>query len=166
MTSLRHIASTSSSCFKCSTSSSSRSSLSTMRCKAVAVATAEVPPSSSSETSAHQSAPSSGGKKNDALARALTSSPELSTLVSAVSRAELLESVTSLESGTIFAPTNEAFEEFGRKKGLSSEQIFQRENLAEILTYHVIPSAAMSSAEVMSSDELETLNSGKVLTVK
>ena len=74
--------------------------------------------------------------------------------------------MTSLESGTIFAPTNEAFEEFGRKKGLSSEQIFQRENLAEILTYHVIPSAAMSSAEVMSTDELETLNSGKVLTVK
>jgi len=138
-----------------------------MRCKSVASATAEVPPSSSSsseeETSANQSSP---GKKNDALVRALTSSPELSTLVSAVSRAELLESVTSLEIGTIFAPTNEAFEEFGRKKGLSSEQIFQRENLAEILTYHVIPSAAMSSAEVMSTDELETLNSGKVLTVK
>ena len=158
MSSLRHVSSrsTASSSFKCSTSSRSRLNTGIKHAQSVA-ATAEINPT---ETTANAT------KKNDALVETLTTTPEFSTLVSAVSRADLLDAVTSLQTGTIFAPTNEAFEDFGKRKGLSREQIFQRENLAEILTYHVVPSASMSSSEVMSKDELETMNEGKSLTVE
>ena len=71
-----------------------------------------------------------------------------------------------MDSGTIFVPTNAAFEKFCEKKGLSREQMLTRENLADILSYHVIPSSAMSSEEVMSREELETLSAGKVLTTR
>ena len=116
MSSLRHVSSrsTASSSFKCSTSSRSRLNTGIKHAQSVA-ATAEINPT---ETTANAT-------KKNALVEALTTTPEFSTLVSAVSRADLLDAVTSLQTGTIFAPTNEAFEDFGKGKD-EPRQIFQR----------------------------------------
>ncbi|CAL6409295.1 unnamed protein product [Bathycoccus prasinos] len=144
---LRHIAYSSSSTerglFKCSTSSSSSRKLSSYRCKAASIAA-----TASDETSSTSSSESATNeKKNDALVQTLTSNSDFSSLVEAVSRADMLNA-------------------FCEKKGLSREQMLTRENLADILSYHVIPSSAMSSEEVMSREELETLSAGKVLTTR
>ena len=165
---LRHIAYSSSSTerglFKCSTSSSSSRKLSSYRCKAASIAATASDETSS--TSSSESTTTTNEKKNDALVQTLTSNSEFSSLVEAVSRADMLNAVSSMDSGTIFVPTNAAFEKFCEKKGLSREQMLTRENLADILSYHVIPSSAMASEEVMSRDELETLSAGKVLTTR
>jgi|Transcript_8477 uncharacterized surface protein with fasciclin (FAS1) repeats len=63
---------------------------------------------------------------------------------------------------TVFAPTDAAFEKMSTERSLSFEELAQRDNLKEILTYHVLPSAV--KAETMKSGEAKTLN-GRSMTV-
>jgi len=69
----------------------------------------------------------------------------LSTLVAAVEAAGLVETLKSDGPFTVFAPTNEAFEALpdGILESLLMEE--NRDQLIEILTYHVIPGKVMSS---------------------
>jgi uncharacterized surface protein with fasciclin (FAS1) repeats len=69
----------------------------------------------------------------------------LSTLVAAVEAAGLVETLKSDGPFTVFAPTNEAFEALpdGVLESLLMEE--NRDQLIEILTYHVVPGKVMSS---------------------
>ena len=69
----------------------------------------------------------------------------LSTLVAAVEAAGLLETLKSDGPFTVFAPTNEAFEALpdGILESLLMEE--NRDQLIEILTYHVVSGKVMSS---------------------
>ena len=98
-------------------------------------------------------------------------SKDHTTLVAAVKAAGL---VTTLEGNgpfTVFAPTNEAFEKLpaGTVETLLKPE--DKENLAGILTYHVVPgkmTAAKLSQEIKAgggSAELKTVN-GEKLTAK
>tara|TARA_R100000908_G_scaffold64032_1_gene46610 strand:+ start:23941 stop:24846 length:906 start_codon:yes stop_codon:yes gene_type:complete len=65
----------------------------------------------------------------------------LSTLVSLVADADLVSTLEGDGPFTVFAPTNEAFEEVsGTLAALSAEQV------REVLTYHVVPAEALSSS--------------------
>jgi uncharacterized surface protein with fasciclin (FAS1) repeats len=87
--------------------------------------------------------PASGPGSLDALAQdpvatAASNTPELSTLVTAVTKADLVDTLNSAQGITVFAPTNDAFaavpkptldKALGDPKGL----------LTTVLTYHVVP---------------------------
>ena len=87
--------------------------------------------------------PASGAGSLEALAQdpvatAASNTPELSTLVTAVTKANLVDTLNSAEGITVFAPTNDAFaavpkatldKALGDPKGL----------LTTVLTYHVVP---------------------------
>jgi uncharacterized surface protein with fasciclin (FAS1) repeats len=93
------------------------------------------------------------------VASAASANPLLTTLVDAVTAAELVEPLNSAEELTVFAPANPAFEAFTKKQlnGLLAD----KETLTAVLTHHVVP-------ERIDPDELEgefeTLN-GDMLTI-
>ena len=72
--------------------------------------------------------------------------PDFSTLVSAVTTAELGETLSGEGPYTVFAPTNAAFEAVDQAtlEQLMSEE--GRENLTNILTYHVVEGETMAQA--------------------
>jgi uncharacterized surface protein with fasciclin (FAS1) repeats len=69
----------------------------------------------------------------------------LSTLVTAVQAAGLVETLQSEGPFTVFAPTNEAFAALpdGTLESLLLEE--NRDKLVQILTYHVVPGKVMST---------------------
>jgi uncharacterized surface protein with fasciclin (FAS1) repeats len=78
------------------------------------------------------------GMAQDPVATAASNNPSLSTLVTAVKKAALVDTLNSAEGITVFAPTNDAFnalpkatltKALGDPKGL----------LTTVLTYHVVP---------------------------
>lgn len=70
---------------------------------------------------------------------------ELSILVSAVKAADLVGTLSGEGPFTVFAPTNEAFEALpaGTLDDLLKPE--NKDQLVNILTYHVVPGAVMSS---------------------
>lgn len=98
---------------------------------------------------------------------------DFSTLVTAVKAADLAEvlSGTPASGGwTVFAPTNEAFAKIDKNTLNTLLQPENKKTLANILTYHVVPSQIMASdvvAALKKNDgkiEVEAVN-GDVLTV-
>lgn len=78
----------------------------------------------------------------------------LSTLVSAVQAADLVETLSGEGPFTVFAPTNDAFAALpdGTLDSLLLPE--NKDQLAGILTYHVVPSA------VMAADVVQLVNDG------
>jgi uncharacterized surface protein with fasciclin (FAS1) repeats len=74
------------------------------------------------------------------------SNPDFSTLVAAVTEADLAETLSGEGPFTVFAPTDEAFAAALDALGITAEELLANPALGDILTYHVLP------AEVMSSD--------------
>ena len=87
--------------------------------------------------------PASGAGSLDALAQdpvatAASNTPELSTLVTAVKQADLVDTLNSAQGITVFAPTNDAFAAVPKAtldKALGDPQGL----LTTVLTYHVVP---------------------------
>ncbi len=88
-----------------------------------------------------------------------TSSDDFSTLVAAVTEAELVETLQGEGPFTVFAPTNAAFEQALADLGLTAEELLASEDLAGILTYHVVPGTIMA-ADAIAADgtEIDTVN--------
>ena len=86
---------------------------------------------------------------------------DLSTLVTAVTEADLVETLSGDGPFTVFAPTNEAFDAL--PAGALDELLANTDELTNVLTYHVVPSAAMAG-DLSDGQELETVN-GEMLTV-
>lgn len=96
-----------------------------------------------------------GSAQNDRPATVVelaSSAPEFSTLVTAVDRAGLVETLSAEEPFTVFAPTDEAFTAALEALGLSAEELLASETLPEILTYHVVPGAVLAE-EVLAAVE-------------
>jgi uncharacterized surface protein with fasciclin (FAS1) repeats len=77
-----------------------------------------------------------------------SNAPNLTTLVAAVQQAQLVETLSGEGPFTVFAPTNEAFEEVPAE---TLESVMMDENramLQGILTYHVVP-GTLTSADLM-----------------
>jgi len=68
-----------------------------------------------------------------------------STLVAAVDRADLVATLSSPGPFTVFAPTNDAFEDFLTANGLTADQLLANPDLANILSYHVVNGSVASS---------------------
>jgi len=92
-----------------------------------------------------------------------TKTPDLSTLVEAVEAAGLVETLEEPGPYTVFAPTNEAFEALGNTLDTLLEPA-NKEELAEILTYHVVP-GELTASQLSDGQQLKTVQ-GDSLEVK
>jgi uncharacterized surface protein with fasciclin (FAS1) repeats len=101
----------------------------------------------------------------DPVATAASNTPELSTLVTAVKKADLVNTLNSAQGITVFAPTNDAFaalpkptldKALGNPKGL----------LTTVLTYHVVqgqlaPDQLAGSHKTLQGGTIQVTGSGQ-----
>ncbi|MDJ0343306.1 fasciclin domain-containing protein [Streptomyces sp. H10-C2] len=76
------------------------------------------------------------GMAKDPVATAASHNPALSTLVAAVTKAGLVDTLNSAQNLTVFAPTNDAFAKI--PKGDLDAILADKAMLTKILTYHVV----------------------------
>jgi uncharacterized surface protein with fasciclin (FAS1) repeats len=100
------------------------------------------------------------GMAQDPAATAASNNPVLSTLVSAVQAAGLVDTLNGDGPFTIFAPTNDAF------AAIPADQLqavlADKDKLTSILTYHVVAGAKMSSADLIAAGKVTTVNGGEL----
>ena len=77
------------------------------------------------------------GMATEPVASAASENPLLTTLVAAVGKAGLVDTLNSAEGITVFAPTDDAFAQIP-KKDLTAV-LADKATLTKILTYHVVP---------------------------
>jgi uncharacterized surface protein with fasciclin (FAS1) repeats len=87
------------------------------------------------------------------------SNPDFSTLVTALQEAELVEALAGEGPFTVFAPTNEAFAKI--PEATLNEILADKEQLTQILTYHVVSGKVMA-ADVVNLSAATTLQGGDV----
>tara|TARA_R110000787_G_scaffold8447_2_gene28408 strand:- start:1706 stop:2293 length:588 start_codon:yes stop_codon:yes gene_type:complete len=93
----------------------------------------------------------------------LGSSPDFSTLVSAIGAADLTETLSGPGTYTLFAPTNEAF---AAMDPALLEDLMTPENkdkLVTVLSYHVLPGKLSSSQLAGKSEAMASLNNKDML---
>lgn len=102
------------------------------------------------------------GMTDDPVGTAASSNPVLTTLVAAVTEADLVDTLNSAEALTVFAPTDCAFAEFDQAT-LEAAMADPTGLLTTVLGFHVVPER-LSSEDLAGVTELETFT-GEVLTV-
>jgi uncharacterized surface protein with fasciclin (FAS1) repeats len=103
------------------------------------------------------------GMTDDTAATAASNNPLLSTLVTAVSEAGLVDTLNSDGPFTIFAPVNDAF---GAIPPADLDAVLADEELlTSILTYHVVAGEQLSAADLAAAGSVTTVN-GADLTVE
>lgn len=104
---------------------------------------------------------SSAGMADDTAGTAASNNPVLSTLVDAVTAADLVDALNDPAAEyTIFAPANTAFEAIPAED--LDALLADTEALTNVLTYHVFPEGKMDLAELQEAGELTMLNEGTV----
>merc|ERR1711981_241297 len=91
--------------------------------------------------------------------------PDLSTLVTALKAGELTEALSGKGPFTVFAPSNEAF---ARLPKSTLDHLLNPENIKELqdlLEYHVIAGAAVHAADLKPVQKVKTLE-GKELLIR
>jgi uncharacterized surface protein with fasciclin (FAS1) repeats len=76
------------------------------------------------------------GMAKDPVATAASHNPALSTLVTAVTKAGLVDTLNNAEDITVFAPTDDAFKRI--PKATLDKVLGDKAQLTKILTYHVV----------------------------
>jgi uncharacterized surface protein with fasciclin (FAS1) repeats len=76
------------------------------------------------------------GMAKDPVATAASNNPALSTLVAAVKKAGLVDTLNNAQNITVFAPTNDAFAKI--PKADLDKVLNDKAQLTKILTYHVV----------------------------
>jgi uncharacterized surface protein with fasciclin (FAS1) repeats len=118
--------------------------------------------------------PASGAGSLDALAQdpvatAASNTPQLSTLVTAVKKADLVGTLNSAQGITVFAPTNDAFSALP-KPTLDKALGDPNGLLTNVLTYHVVqgqltPDQLAGSHKTLQGGTIQVTGSGQDFTV-
>ncbi|MEV7940059.1 MULTISPECIES: fasciclin domain-containing protein [unclassified Kitasatospora] len=108
------------------------------------------------------------GMAKDPVATAASNNPLLSTLVTAVKQAGLVDTLNSAKNITVFAPTNDAFAKLP-KKDLDAV-LADKDKLTKILTYHVVPQRLAPAAlagghKTLAADDLAVTGAAPDFTV-
>lgn len=90
-----------------------------------------------------------------------SAAPNLSTLVAAVTAADLVETLSGEGPFTVFAPDNDAFAKIPKADLDDLLKPENKETLAGILTYHVVP-GTVAAADLKDGDELTTVQGEKL----
>ncbi len=86
-----------------------------------------------------------------------------STLVAAVTKADLVGALSGQDKLTVFAPTNAAFEALATSLNVQVTDLLDLPNLKDILLYHVA-SGSLNAQSLLSSGSAATLQ-GRIVTV-
>ena len=97
------------------------------------------------------------GMADDPVGTAASNNPLLTTLVAAVTAAELGDTLNSAGPFTVFAPVNSAFDKID--PATLESVLADTETLTSILTYHVIPEQ-LSAADLVGGGTFATVNGG------
>ncbi|MCB8901712.1 MULTISPECIES: fasciclin domain-containing protein [unclassified Streptomyces] len=111
------------------------------------------------------SVPKDGAGSFDGMAKApvataASNNPELSTLVTAVKQAGLVDTLNNAENITVFAPTNAAFAKI--PKADLDKVLADKAMLTDILTYHVV--GQKLTPKQLENGSFETLQKGRLTT--
>jgi uncharacterized surface protein with fasciclin (FAS1) repeats len=101
-----------------------------------------------------------GGMADDPAATAASNNPLLSTLVTAVGEAGLVDTLNGEGPFTIFAPVNDAFAAIPEAD--LAAVLADTELLTGILTYHVIGGEKLSSADLVEAGAAQTVNGAEL----
>lgn len=93
-----------------------------------------------------------------------SSNDDFSILVEAVVKAELVDALSAEGPYTVFAPTNEAFNNLFSTLGVNGIEDLTKDQLTPILLYHVVDGKVLSKD--VSSGDVPTLNESASLKVK
>lgn len=123
----------------------------------------EEPAAAAPATTAEQteSAPATTEEASQDIVAVAQGTEDLSTLVEAVTAADLAETLQGEGPFTVFAPTNAAFEAL--PEGALDELLQNKQELTDVLTYHVVE-GEMRAADLEDGQTLTTVN-GEELTV-
>jgi uncharacterized surface protein with fasciclin (FAS1) repeats len=154
----------------CSSSASSSSASSPASSAPASSAPASSAPASSGATTTSDfgpgcaSVPKSGagsftGMATAPVATAASANPLLSTLVTAVKKAGLVDTLNSASGITVFAPDNAAFAKL--PAATLASVLANKAELTKILTYHVV-SGRYTPSQLASGAPLKTLEGGTV----
>ncbi|MEU1706187.1 fasciclin domain-containing protein [Streptomyces sp. NPDC005706] len=109
------------------------------------------------------------GMAKDPVATAASNNPALSTLVSAVKKAGLVDTLNNAQNITVFAPTDDAFKKI--PKATLDKVLADKAQLTKILTYHVVGQRLApkdlenGSFPTLEKSQLATSGSGESYTV-
>ncbi|WP_339127687.1 fasciclin domain-containing protein [Streptomyces sp. f51] len=109
------------------------------------------------------------GMSKDPVATAASNNPALSTLVTAVKKAGLVDTLNNAQNITVFAPTNDAFAKI--PKATLDKVLNDKAQLTKILTYHVVGQKLTpkdlenGSFTTLEKSKLTTSGSGESYTV-
>ncbi|MFI9150638.1 fasciclin domain-containing protein [Streptomyces sp. NPDC053367] len=109
------------------------------------------------------------GMAKDPVATAASNNPALSTLVTAVQKAGLVDTLNNAQNITVFAPTNDAFDKI--PKATLDKVLADKAMLTKILTYHVVGQKLTptdlpnGSFDTLEKSKLTTSGSGESYTV-
>ena len=103
------------------------------------------------------------------VATAASGNPLLKTLVAAVTKAKLVDTLNSAPELTVFAPTDDAFAEIP-KKDLDA-LLADNEQLTTVLTHHVVegrlsPDDVAGTHQTLAGDEITVEGSGEDFTAE
>ncbi|MFF8831262.1 fasciclin domain-containing protein [Streptomyces sp. NPDC015131] len=100
------------------------------------------------------------GMAKDPVATAASNNPALSTLVTAVKKAGLVDTLNNAQNITVFAPTNDAFAKI--PKAELDKVLNDKATLTKVLTYHVV--GQKLTPQQLENGSFETLEKGTVTT--
>ncbi|WP_405758092.1 fasciclin domain-containing protein [Streptomyces sp. NBC_01420] len=109
------------------------------------------------------------GMAKDPVATAASHNPALSTLVTAVKKAGLVDTLNNAQNITVFAPTNDAFAKVPKED--LDKLLADKAALTKVLTYHVVgqkltpKQLEKGSFETLEKGELKTSGSDMTYTV-
>lgn len=104
------------------------------------------------------------GMTDDPVATAASSNPVLTTLVTAVTEADLVDTLNSADAVTVFAPTDCAFAALDPAT-LDAALADPTGLLTQVLGFHVVAGQRLSSEDLANVNELETFT-GAMLPVE
>jgi uncharacterized surface protein with fasciclin (FAS1) repeats len=105
------------------------------------------------------------GMAQDPVATAASNNPVLSTLVTAVTKAKLVDTLNGADGITVFAPTDDAFAAVDPET-LNAAMDDPKGLLTQVLTYHVVagrldPAMLAGTHETLEGETLEVTGSGE-----
>ncbi|MET9934337.1 MULTISPECIES: fasciclin domain-containing protein [unclassified Streptomyces] len=100
------------------------------------------------------------GMAKDPVATAASNNPALSTLVTAVKKAGLVDTLNNAQNITVFAPTNDAFAKL--PKADLDKVLADKATLTKVLTYHVV--GEKLTPKQLENGSFETLQKGMLTT--
>ena len=101
------------------------------------------------------------GMATDPVATAASNNPVLSTLVTAVKAAGLVDTLNSAPAITVFAPTNDAFAKIPADT-MTAVMADPTGQLTDILTYHVVAGESLNAEELAEKGEVTSVQGATI----